>query len=78
MRVGTARIRLAHWPAQRLVAGAVVAMVVVAVPLASKAPELAVAKNPDGTVTVRINEFVRPKELGKRLREEDYGAAAAD
>ncbi|WP_431934055.1 hypothetical protein [Nonomuraea jabiensis] len=46
----------------------------VAVPLMSDAPAFAVVKNPDGTVTVRINEFVRPKDLEKRLREEGVPA----
>ncbi|MFC4008620.1 hypothetical protein ACFOY2_15425 [Nonomuraea purpurea] len=66
-------------PARHLVTAAglvaaVVAAVAVAVPLMSDAPAFAVVKNPDGTVTVRINEFVRPKELEKRLRDEGVRA----
>ncbi|SEU27568.1 hypothetical protein [Nonomuraea wenchangensis] len=55
-------------------AAAVVAVVMVAVPLVSETPAFAVVRNPDGTVTVRINEFVRPKELERRLREEGVRA----
>ncbi|MEU4508428.1 hypothetical protein AB0G05_02930 [Nonomuraea wenchangensis] len=71
--------RPARRPVRRLaaaagLAAAVVAVVAVAVPLASETPAFAVVKNPDGTVTVRINEFVRPKELEKRLREEGVRA----
>ncbi|WP_433515423.1 hypothetical protein ACQP2T_07260 [Nonomuraea sp. CA-143628] len=71
--------RPAHRPARRLVAAAglaaaVAAAMAVAVPLASETPAFAVIKNPDGTVTVRINEFVRPKDLEKRLREEGVPA----
>jgi hypothetical protein len=69
----------ARRPARHLVtaaglAAAVAAAVAVAVPLMSDAPAFAVVKNADGTVTVRINEFVRPKELEKRLREEGVPA----
>ncbi|SPL88103.1 unnamed protein product [[Actinomadura] parvosata subsp. kistnae] len=46
----------------------------VAVPLAPHTPAFAVVNNPDGTVTVRINKFVRPKELEKRLREKGMRA----
>lgn len=49
-------------------AGAAVAVAVV-VPLFSDAPAFAVDKNPDGTVTVRIHEFVKPKELERSLLE---------
>ncbi|WP_188196725.1 hypothetical protein [Nonomuraea sp. SYSU D8015] len=64
----------ARRPARHLVTAAglgaaVVAAVAVAIPLMWDAPAFAVVKNSDGTVTVRINEFVRPKELEKRLRE---------
>jgi hypothetical protein len=66
-------------PARRLVAfaglaAAVAAAVAVAVPLASETPAFAVVKNPDGTVNVRINEFVRPKDLERRLGEEGVSA----
>ncbi|MGW4968241.1 hypothetical protein ACWEPL_64495 [Nonomuraea sp. NPDC004186] len=69
----------ARRPARHLVAAVGLAVVVaaavaVAVPLMSDAPAFAVVKNPDGTVTVRINEFVRPKDLEKRLREEGVRA----
>lgn len=71
--------RPARRPARQLVAmaglaAAVAAAVAVAVPLTSETPAFAVVKNPDGTVTVRINEFVRPKDLEKRLREEGVSA----
>ncbi|GAA1570293.1 hypothetical protein GCM10009678_61350 [Actinomadura kijaniata] len=35
-------------------------------PLLPDEPAFAVVKNTDGTVTVEINEFVRPKELEKK------------
>ncbi|WP_336215978.1 hypothetical protein [Nonomuraea sp. LPB2021202275-12-8] len=67
--------RPARRPARQLVAMAgLAAAVAVAVPLTSETPAFAVVKNPDGTVTVRINEFVRPKDLEKRLREEGVPA----
>ncbi|MER7363521.1 hypothetical protein [Nonomuraea wenchangensis] len=61
-------------PARRLTHRLVAAAVAVAVPLVSETPAFAVVKNPDGTVTVRINEFVRPKELERRLWEEGVRA----
>lgn len=71
--------RPARRPARHLVAAAglaaaVTAAVAVVIPLMSDTPAFAVVKNPDGTVTVRINEFVRPKELEKRLGEEGVRA----
>jgi hypothetical protein len=56
-------------------AGAATAIAVaVAVPLLPDAPAFAVVKNPDGTITVRINEFVKPKELERRLNQEGVRA----
>ncbi|MFI6456315.1 hypothetical protein ACIBF6_32725 [Streptosporangium amethystogenes] len=56
-------------------AGAATAIAVaVAVPLLPDAPAFAVVKNPDGTVTVRISEFVKPRELEERLSQEGVRA----
>ncbi|MEV0591759.1 hypothetical protein [Nonomuraea cavernae] len=71
--------RPARRPTRPLVAAAGLAAAVgvavaVVIPLMSDTPAFAVVKNSDGTVTVRINEFVRPKELEMRLREEGVRA----
>ncbi|MFC6086253.1 hypothetical protein [Sphaerisporangium aureirubrum] len=52
-----------------VLAGAAAAVAAVAVPLALGTPAYAVDRLPDGTVTVRIHEFLEPKRLQASLRE---------
>ncbi|MFI6737061.1 hypothetical protein ACIBI9_29395 [Nonomuraea sp. NPDC050451] len=44
-------------------------VVVTAMPLLPSTPAFAVEKNPDGTVTVRIHELAKSKELENKLAE---------
>ncbi|GAA1254534.1 hypothetical protein GCM10009677_00300 [Sphaerisporangium rubeum] len=62
-----------HSPRRRLraavLAGTAAAIAAVTVPFAFSTPAFAVRKLPDGTVTVRINEFLEPKKLQASLRD---------